>query len=446
MTMKRKCTAYILFAALFLGTQLPATTLATDTTSGTITVEEAIRLTRENNPKMKQAAEGVNAADARVTQSRSGFFPQIRLTTGYRYIDPVSEMEFGGTSMKFMPNNNFDAKVKAEMMLFDFGRTAKQVDIAKSGKKSAMLELDMTGRDLSYSAVRTFYGIIFLREAVKVQEHEIAALQKSLDYISRKYNAGAATKFDVLSIEVRVSAARNRKTDLETDLQNTESSFRRLTGIGPETPLDLKGGFTFTPSSYKLESLTASALEQRIEFQLAKEKEQSARYTKSLAGREGLPKIVGSAAYGYTNGYLTPPVPDINEIRRNYAAGVELQVPIFTGFRTSAQNREAKAMLRAAEQQRIDTEQGVREEVEQSLNSLKAGIAKISTTELQVSQANLAAEHARIRYQNGLATSLDLLDAEAALAEAELGHLQALYECTMNSYAMKRAAGDQFRQ
>ncbi|NTU96306.1 MAG: TolC family protein [Chlorobiaceae bacterium] len=444
--MKKNRSLSFLAALAFLAAQLPAAANALEAPSGPITVEEAIRLTRENNPQMKQAAEGLNAADARVTESRSGFFPQVKFSTGYRYIDPVSEMEFSGTAMKFMPNDNFDAKVNAEMMLFDFGRTANQVDIAKSGRKSAGCELDMTGRDLSYASVRTFYGIIFLREAVSVQQREITALRKSLDYARRLYNEGAATRFDVLSIEVRVSAAQNRKTDLETDLRNTETSFRRLTGIGPGTPLDLKGEFAFSPSGYELESLTASALSRRVELELAKEKELSAKYTKSLAAKERLPKIVGMAAFGYTNGYLTPPVPDINEIRRNYAAGVELQLPIFTGFRTSAQNREAKAMMRAAEEQRIDTEQGIREEVEQTLNSLKASIGKIGTTDLQVSQAKLAAEHARIRYQNGLATPLDLLDSEAALAEAELGHLQALYACTINSYALKRAAGDQFRQ
>ncbi|NTV98653.1 MAG: TolC family protein [Chlorobiaceae bacterium] len=444
--MKRNRQATILLAAALFAVRLPATACAAHAPSWPITVEEAIRLTRETNPKMKQAAEGVNAAEARVTESRSEFFPQVRITAGYRHIDPVSEMDFGGTTMKFMPNDNYDAKVKAEMMLFDFGRTANRVDIAKSGKKSAGYELEMTGRELSYSTVRTFYGIIFLTEAVRVQEREIAALRKSLDYARKLYNEGAATKFDVLSIEVRVSAAQNRKTDLETDLRNNEISFRRLTGIAPGSPLDLKGEFTFSPSGYELETLTASALEQRVELELAKENELTAKYKKSLAAKEGMPRIVGTAAFGYTNGYLIPPAPDISEIRRNYAAGVELQLPIFTGFRTSAQNREAKAMMLAAEQQRIDTEQGVREEVERSLNSLKASIGKTGSTDLQVSQAKLAAEHARIRYQNGLATPLDLLDSEAALAEAELGHLQALYECTMNSYALRRASGDQFMQ
>jgi outer membrane protein len=103
-------------------------------------------------------------------------------------------------------------------------------------------------------------------------------------------------------------------------------------------------------------------------------------------------------------------------------------------------------MMRSAEQERIDTEDLVQAEVRQSVNSLKTSMEKIETTRLQVSQADLAAQHARTRHQNGLATTLDLLDAENSLAEAELAHLQARYEYVLNAYSVRRAAGDLIRQ
>jgi outer membrane protein len=300
----------------------------------------------------------------------------------------------------------------------------------------------LTGRDLSYAAARLFYTLLFVREAVQVQDKEIAALKKSLDYTRKRYGEGASTKFDVLTTEVRLASASNKKIDLENDLKNGEISFRRLTGLTDTSPLRLKGSFAAVPSTADAARLTAEALEQRAELKLAKEQELSAKYRKSLAGKEGMPKIIGSVSYGAANGYQ----PDIDEIRENFSGGVELQLPIFNGFRTSAGKREAVAMMRAAEQQRIDTEQEIREEVERSINSLRTSSVKIGTTDLQVKQAKLAAEHARIRYENGLATTLDLLDTEAALSEAELGHLQALYEYTLNTYTLKRAAGEQFWQ
>jgi outer membrane protein len=328
------------------------------------------------------------------------------------------------------------------MMLLDFGRNSKKVDLALSDRKSAEHELELTSRDLSFATIRLFYSLLYVREAVRVQDKEIAALQKSLDYTRKRHQQGAATKFDVLTTEVRLASSANRKIDLENDLKNGEISFRRLTGLAASSPVMLKGSFAAGPFSGDTASLTKRAVEQRIEMKLASEKEQSAQFRKSLAAREGLPKIVGSISCGASNGYQ----PEIDRIREYVSGGVEVQLPLFSGFRTSSENREAAAMMRAARQQRLDTEQEIREEVEQSLNSLRTSSEKIGTTDLQVRQAKLAAEHARIRYGNGLATTLDLLDTEAALSEAELAHLGALYDYTLNTYTLKRASGEQFWQ
>ncbi len=433
---KRNTIAAVLLIAVSFSANKPL--LGAETGATPLTLDEALRMTREHNPKARQATEEVKAADAKVTESRSAWFPQISGKAGYHYLDPVSEISFGGTAMKFMPNDNYDAHITAEMMLFDFGRTASTVDMAKAGRNSAVIRQDMTLRDLSLATVQTFYSVLFLQEAVKVQEKEVTALQTNLDHMQKRYDQGAATRFDLLTTQVRLASAANRKIDYENKLRNQEITLRRLCGLEENTPLNLTGSFDISAASMDADKLAASALDHRPEVMLARENLKAAAYKKNLATREFLPKIVGSASWGTKNGY----VPDIDKMRTNVAAGVELQVPIFNGFGRSAALREAAAMKRSAEQQRLDAEQISQAEVRQSVNDLKSSAEKIETTRLQVSQADLAAKHARIRYDNGLATTLDLLDAEAALAEAELANLQSRYEYVMNAYSVRRAAGD----
>ncbi|WP_232203913.1 TolC family protein [Chlorobaculum parvum] len=411
-------------------------------TSEPITLDEALRMTREHNPRALQAVEEVKAADAQVTRGRSGYFPHLSASAGYRYLDPVAEANFGGATIQFVPNDNYDARVTAEMMLYDFGRTGRTVDLAKAGRNSAGIRQEITLRDLSLATIRAFYSVLFLQEAVSVQQKEIDALQKNLDHMQKRYDEGAATRFDLLTTQVRLAAAGNRKIDYETQLHNQEIALRRLCGLDEQAPLNLSGSFDITVADKDANRLAAAALEQRPELMLARENLKAASYKKSLAGKEFLPKIVGSASWGTANGYM----PDIDKMRTNVAAGVELQVPIFDGFGRSAALREAAAMKRSAEQQQLDTEQMAQAEIRQSLNDLKSSEQKIETTCLQVSQADLAAQHARIRYDNGLATTLDLLDAEAALAEAELAHLQARYEYVLNAYDVRRASGDLIAQ
>jgi outer membrane protein len=437
---KRNTIAALLMIAAALTTSNPL--LAAENNAAPLTLDEALRLTREHNPKALQTSEEVKAADARVAESRSAWFPRISGKAGYRYIDPVSKIDLPTGSMQFMPNNNYDARITAEMMIYDFGRTGSTVDLAKAGRNSATIMQDITLRDLSLATVQSFYSVLFLQEAVRVQEKEIAALQKNLDHMQKRYAEGAATRFDLLTTQVRLAEATNRKIDLESKLRNQEITLRRLCGLDEHSPLNLKGSFDITAADMDSGKLAASALDHRPEVMLARENLKAASSKKSLATREFLPKIVGSASWGTTNGY----VPDIEKMRTNVAAGVELQVPIFDGFRKSASLREAAALKRSAEQQRLDTEQMSRAEVQQSINDLSSSREKIETTRLQVSQADLAAQHARIRYNNGLATTLDLLDAEASLAEAELANLQARYEYVLNAWSVRRASGDLIRQ
>ncbi|MEI6847645.1 MAG: TolC family protein [Chlorobiaceae bacterium] len=432
-------TAGIVATALILSLPLHAA-VAENSAEEPLTLEKSIQLVRDNSPFLKAAAEEITAADARVTKSRSAWFPQISANAGYTYLDPVSEVNFTGTPFKFMPNNNYDAKVTARSTILDFGKRGNSVDVALSGKKSAEYSLEISRRELSWQTVQLFYGILFLRESIRVEEKEIEALNKALDYAKKRYQAGAATQFDLLSTEVRIAAARSRALDLKHVLRRNELTLCRLTGLADNSLVKLQGSFVVTPEVSKESELVAQAVQERLELKLSREGENAAKKQRSLAMKAGMPVVTGSISYGTTNGFQ----PDMNEMRKNFAGGVHLEIPLFTGFRNSAERQEATALMHAATQRRLDTEQQAKTDVEATLDALQTSSKKIVTSEAQVKQAELAAEHARARYVNGMATTLDLLDTEASLSQAELAKLQATYEYVMNGYTLKRVTGEIF--
>ncbi len=433
-------TAAVAIAALMVAWPLPAA-VAKEPQPGALTLEKAIELAGQNNPALKAGAEELRAADARVTQSRSGWFPQITATAGYTRLDPVSEMSFGGLGMiKFMPNDNYDTKVTARGTLLDFGTRGKTVDLALSGKKAAEHSLQLSHRELSWQTVQLFYGILFLHESIKVEAEEITALNKALDFATKRYQAGSATRFDRLSAEVRIAAAQRRMLDLQHELLRNEVTLRRLTGLKDHEPIALQGSFGITPTSPSESGAREQAQQQRLELKLSRESETAASVRRALAMKKGLPVVTGSVSWGVMNGFQ----PNIDAMRGNLAAGVHLELPLFTGFRTSGEQQEATALLRAATLRRVDAEEQATADVEEILHGLGTASEKIKTTDAEVKQARLAAEHARARYENGMATTLDLLNTEASLSQAELAQLQAKYEYIMNSYTLKRVTGEVF--
>jgi outer membrane protein len=103
--------------------------------------------------------------------------------------------------------------------------------------------------------------------------------------------------------------------------------------------------------------------------------------------------------------------------------------------------QESEASLRAARTHSLDTEHAVTAEVLQAISDVRASLDKIQTSELQVRQAKQAIGMATVRYDSGVVTNLDLIDAQTALAQAELFHLQALYHYVLSRYTLDKSIG-----
>ncbi|MDD4857458.1 MAG: TolC family protein, partial [Candidatus Krumholzibacteria bacterium] len=125
----------------------------------------------------------------------------------------------------------------------------------------------------------------------------------------------------------------------------------------------------------------------------------------------------------------------------NASAGVQLQVPIFNGFRTRHQDAEAEANVRAALAHTADVERQVAAEVEQALAGVRSSMEKIENSKVQVRRAEAALSMAEAQYEAGVATNLDVLDAQTALSQAKLVRLRALYEYMIGVNALDRATG-----
>ncbi|NTW49430.1 MAG: TolC family protein [Chlorobiales bacterium] len=425
--------------ATWVGVLLPLALAHAQTAPGdSLSLQEAVQLVVGQNPQIKQAKASLNAVDARVTQSRSSFFPSVTATASYSRVDPVPEIGFGTTSFKTMPNNNYNFQVGAQMLLFDFGKRSDLIDLTLTQKGSQEKSLTMAERDLAYQTVQLFYGILFLQESIKVQDEQIEALWQNEDRIRKRVQTGTATEFNVLTAQVRIAAAQNRRTDLVNSLQNTEIALKRLLGIPEATPLKLKGSFAYEPATFTADVLVQKALSNRVELKMAQETETLARIQRSIASKGDLPTLSGRVAYGIKNGYPM----DVEELRWNFLGAVELDVPIFTGFKVSGEKQEAEANIYAAEAKVLDTKQLITADVAQAISGIDASMAKLKTAETQVRQAKETAQQARVRYDNGVIATLDLLDAEVSLSEAELTQIQARYNYVMSAYLLKRATGE----
>jgi outer membrane protein TolC len=408
----------------------------------TLTVEQATRLVLKSHPAMAQALANAGAAEARALQGESLRYPDVSAEAQYARISPVVELTIPqmGT-FKFYPENNYDAHVAARYTVFDFGRTGAMIDLGRSRAVASRDAVEMTRTGLAMQTIRTFYAILYLEKSARVQDEQIEALNGHLQATQKRVSAGTATNLDALTTKVRVAAAQSQKVDIENALQKQRSILRQLLNAPAYALLPLRGEFSGgDTASVNGDSLFQSALRQRPESALARDAEQSARLQARLAGLGRMPSLKANLSYGSKNGYI----PDLNEMRANWVAGVRAEMPIWEGGRIRRQEDEAEALLLAEQAHLRDVERQIRSDVEQAAADVIAARAKVRICEVQIQQAHEATAMARSRYETGSVTNLDLLDAESAESAARLSMLQSLYWYVISGIELDRASGKRF--
>lgn len=407
-------------------------------TADSLTLDQAIQVMMQNHPLIDQAKHQVQASQARMQQSRSLFYPHIDAIGLYTYLGPVPTLSIPDMGkFSLYPENNYDIHVEARQTIFDFGRRSDQSDLARAQRSFTEDNTERIKSKLAFQMARTFYMILFLHENIRLVDEEIFALNTHHSIAEKKLETGSATEFDVLTIQVRLANAQSEKVEVESALQKQMIVMKRLLGIPSTQEIHLRGNFNPPNGGINPDSLMSVAISQRPELILARDNETSLQIQAHLASLGNKPSLMARISLGLKNGYI----PNLNQAKINWMAGVQMQMPIFDGFNNRYKSEESEANLEAAKSYSRDVAQQITSEVQQALEDIRAKQEKIRTTELQLVQAEQALSLARTQYQVGVITNLDLLVAQTSQHEANLQHIRALYEMIMSRFMLQETIG-----
>jgi outer membrane protein len=426
---------------------LASSALAQAPAPGPLTLNQTIDAVLARYPSINAAQAAVDAARARTVQSNADWLPQVSGHAGYTYnsLRPYVAIAIPGFptgSIYESVQDSYGVNITARQLLTDFGRTDKLVEMARSGQITAQDALEATRQQLGYQTIESFYGVILLRSSVGVAREEIAALEEALRISQRKFSAGSATKFDVLTTQVRLANARNHLTDTVASLEKQENGLRRLLGADLGSPLQVIGDFDADAAPIAESEAISDGLLNRPEMKVARDDEQTARLRLDAASRGNRPTLAANVTGGVENGV----VPNLYDNKGYVSAGVALDVPIFTGKRVLGDRLEADALVRSAQARERELNDSITTDVADAYSDLNAAKARLSNADTLVEQAREALSLAQTRYTNGVITNFELLDAQSSSRSAELSRLQARYDCVLARQAVARAAGVTPRQ
>lgn len=408
-----------------------------------LTIERVVQRVIETHPSIEASRREVDAANARVDQVQSGYWPRVSAVGTVRRQDPVPEVTVPGggpeRSIAIQPNNLYDGHLQVQQTLYNFGQTGARVDQARAGRTAAQRRVGVEQSTVAFEAVRASYTVLLADARIGVQRDQIQQLRRTLDVVRRRQEAGTATEFEIQSTLARLSAARSRLVNVRSQRQSRAAELRRLLGMAPGDSLALAGTLQRPPADRPLASdrLVERALLHHPSVEVAQAQVRAARRRVHVADHSDAPSLALSAQGGVKNGYPG----DLNEPHLNESVGLSLRVPLFDGFATSRQIEEAEASVGAAEARLAAARRRVSTQVEQAILELRAHREQLAATTTRVEQARTAAQLARTRYEAGTITNLELLDAETELQRARLSRTEARYGVVLGRYALRHAAG-----
>ena len=410
----------------------------------TLTLDDTIRLALSQNPYHLASGERVQAAKAIVREAAANFFPTLNAQGLHTLDEKVFSLEFPDpitgkpqrVTMDFTRDYQFSLSLS--LPLFTGGRLISGFKQAKYNLLSTEEGARQSENTTVFNAKTAFYGCLIAKEFVKVAEEAVEVAEKHLKNVKSLHEVGMASKFDMLRSEVRVANLKPQLIKARNNLEIGKLGLKTLLGIDLSQSLEIKGELIYEAYEPDLEECLAKALRNRPEVSQLNYQKQMAEETVKLVRAADFPTVALSGTYNFWADKLNF---QKDTWQSFYAINLVLNVPIFNGFSASARVAQSKAMIRELELTRKGLEETVGFEVRRAILNLKEAKESLLSQEKNVEQAQESLRIAELNFSEGLATTLDVSSAQAALSQAKTNYTQALYDYGVSLAQLDKAMG-----
>ena len=387
-------------------------------------------------PKVKEVESAITTAQEKVNLTELNNLPLVNGNAAYEFVQPKIVIPLGGTDFQFAPVHNLNGNVMASYALFDFGRVKATVTRSKDDLQYAKHNAENVKAQLAYQVAVIYYNIVFLKKAISIQDSLINFLTANLQVVQSKLNNGDALKIDLLNIQANRDQDQNRKVDLMNSLDKQLNLLEYTTGIKKNSGQV----FDFDINLTDVDAALSVAQSSNIDFLLAKDRIKQSQSELEIAKLGDKPFIGLNAGAGVKNGY----VPDVSEMRFNYAAGVSFTVPIYNGGKTKQQVKLQQNIIRQNELAVESLNSNYKKDIEQAITDIKSNYERINNTKGQTEQTVYALRLAETRYKNGVGTNLELTNASTNVQLALLTTLQYEYQLCLAKLELAKLMGYQY--
>jgi outer membrane protein TolC len=326
------------------------------------------------------------------------------------------------------------ANVTQYLDVYGLGPTARNAE--KDVRDFYALDVTRLQNETALAAKNLFFNVLYAQALVATQQEQVNYAQENVRITGSRLRNGVVSRFDLLTAQAALATAQQQLTAAQDEYQLTQSELSYLLGTDPDQPQTLQSPpLPPLDQTVDVRQSTQIALRQRPELGQASRNVDNAQKQVRLAGSSLLPTfgLVGAAETTSNASTVTP---------SNFATiSAQVALPLDDGGQTRSRVRSAQVNVQTQAVTRQQIQAGVALEVRQATINVRNAQAEIGSAQVSVTSSQEALRLARERYEAGLGTFLDVLNALAQLATARTNLANAQYFYQSSLALLVRAMG-----
>lgn len=320
--------------------------------------------------------------------------------------------------------------------------TRGNIKVAEASTEAELADLKAARQALILRVAETYFSILAAEDNVEFTYAERTAIARQLEQAQKRFEVGLIAITDVHEAQARFDNAEAQVILAENILENAfqslvlitaDPSIKKLAPLGPELQLSL-------PDPAAVESWVALALDNNLDLLAAQQRLNAARYERDKQARSGYPTLDFVASYAdrdtdTDDSFLSDAQQD------DLTVGLELQIPLYTGGRLTAERSQAESEFVSAQNTALLQNRLAVQQSRTAFLDVVSGISQVKALEQANESSKIALEATQAGFEVGTRTSVDVLISLRETYRTQRDYAASRYEYVLNKLRLKQAAG-----
>ena len=449
MAKKKFSTVKIAFAiSIFLLTQSTYGQEPTKHETLELDLATALTIAHDNNPTIKIAELEIERVDYSKREALGNLLPSLSASGQYTnnimksvmfMPESFSAMMGGQKYMEIGYKNSYTATVSAALPLVNFSLweqiKSKQNEIDIIIEKSRASKLDMTKQ-----VKDAYFAVLLAKNSLNVLERSINNAKETLKTTKASYEQGVVSEYDYIRAQVQVNNLNPTYISAKNGLDLAILQLKMILSLPTEQEISLKENLEDFSEKVTEINLNDNTAENNSDLRQLDLNIVSLQNSLRLVNSQHLPSLSAFGQYSY----LTQ-AEDYNFANYNWvgsaAVGLQLNIPIFNGRTVVNKAKQIKISLQELQLQKEYLKEGIDLQIQAAINNMKAAKEQLEANKDAIKQAERGYEIAKVRYQTGAGTILELNDSELSMTQANLTYQQSLYDYLIAQTNLEKVLG-----